>query len=36
MFLETHKKVPMQIILDLHATGDPIHGHQEGRLFHGY
>ena len=27
---------PSQIILDLDATDDPLHGHQEGRFFHGY
>ena len=27
---------PPQIILDLDATDDPLHGHQEGRFFHGY
>lgn len=36
LFLEAHKKAPKQIILDLDATDDPIHGHQEGRFFHGY
>jgi hypothetical protein len=36
LFLEAHRKVPKQIILDLDATDDPIHGHQEGRFFHGY
>ena len=25
-----------RIVLDLDATDDPIHGHQEGRFFHGY
>src|ERR671910_3267189 len=25
-----------QIILDLDATDDPVHGRQEGRFFHGY
>ncbi len=34
--LEAHKKPPKEIILDLDATDDPIHGHQEGRFFHGY
>ena len=29
-------KPPRDIILDLDATDDPIHGHQEGRFFHGY
>ncbi len=27
---------PKQIVLDLDATDDPLHGHQEGRFFHGY
>lgn len=36
LFLEAHKKAPKQIILDLDATDDPIHGDQEGRFFHGY
>jgi hypothetical protein len=35
-FLDAHKRAPLQIILDLDATDDPIHGHQEGRFFHGY
>jgi len=25
-----------EIILDADATDDPIHGHQEGRFYHGY
>jgi hypothetical protein len=29
-------KPPREIVLDLDATDDPIHGHQEGRFFHGY
>ena len=36
LFLETHKRAPKEIILDLDATDDPLHGHQEGRFFHGY
>jgi hypothetical protein len=37
LFIEAHgKTVPRQIILDLDATDDPLHGHQEGRFFHGY
>jgi hypothetical protein len=35
-FLDAHESAPLQIILDLDATDDPIHGHQEGRFFHGY
>ena len=36
LFLEAHQKPPRQIILDLDATDDPLHGDQEGRFFHGY
>ncbi len=36
LFLEAHKSPPKQIILDLDATDDPLHGQQEGRFFHGY
>jgi hypothetical protein len=36
LFLEAHRRAPQQIILDLDATDDPLHGHQEGRFFHGY
>lgn len=36
LFLEAHDRAPKQIILDLDATDDPLHGHQEGRFFHGY
>ncbi len=36
LFLEAHGKPPREIMLDLDATDDPIHGHQEGRFFHGY
>lgn len=34
--VEAHARPPKQIILDLDATDDPLHGHQEGRFFHGY
>jgi hypothetical protein len=36
VFLDAHRRAPEQIILDLDATDDPLHGHQEGRFFHGY
>jgi hypothetical protein len=36
LFLEAHKLPPAEIILDLDATDDLLHGHQEGRFFHGY
>ena len=34
--LDGNAQAPKQIILDLDATDDPLHGHQEGRFFHGY
>ncbi len=36
LFLEAHQDPPKRIILDLDATDDPLHGHQEGRFFHGH
>jgi hypothetical protein len=36
LFLEAHQTPPKEIVLDLDATDDPLHGHQEGRFFHGY
>jgi hypothetical protein len=36
VFLEAHSRAPEQIILDLDATDDPLHGGQEGRFFNGY
>jgi len=36
LFLQAHAKPPEQIVLDLDATDDPVHGNQEGRFFHGY
>lgn len=36
LFLETQRRSPRRIILDLDATDDPVHGEQEGRFFHGY
>ena len=35
-FVAAHRAPPAQIVLDLDATDDPLHGHQEGRFFHGY
>ncbi len=35
-FLESHSEAPEEIVLDLDATDDPLHGKQEGRFFHGY
>jgi hypothetical protein len=36
VFLDAHSHAPSEIILDLDATDDPLHGHQAGRFFHGY
>jgi hypothetical protein len=36
LLLDAHETPPREIILDLDATDDPLHGHQEGRFFHGY
>ncbi|MEZ5551280.1 MAG: IS1380 family transposase [Pseudomonadales bacterium] len=36
LFIEAHDVPPREIWLDLDATDDPLHGHQEGRFFHGY
>jgi hypothetical protein len=36
LFLDAHAAAPPQITLDLDATDDPLHGHQEERFFHGY
>ena len=36
LFMQAHPRKPKQIVLDLDATDDPLHGHQEGRFFHGY
>lgn len=35
-FLATYPQAPAEIVLDLDATDDPLHGEQEGRFFHGY
>ena len=36
MFLDRYETPPARITLDLDATDDPLHGHQEGRFFHGF
>jgi hypothetical protein len=36
VFLQAHPVPPSEIVLDLDATDDPVHGAQEGRFFHGY
>jgi len=36
LFIESHATPPKQIVIDVDATDDTIHGHQEGRHFHGF
>ena len=36
VFVEAHAQAPECIVLDLDVTDLPLHGHQEGRFFHGY
>jgi Transposase DDE domain group 1 len=36
LFLQAHREEPKEIVLDLDAPDDPLHGKQEGRFFHGY
>jgi len=36
VFIEFHRTVPQEVVLDIDATDDPVHGHQEGKFFHGY
>ena len=35
-FVQAHDSAPEEMVVDLDATDDPIHGQQEGRFFHGY
>jgi hypothetical protein len=35
-FLAAHSVPPEHVMLDFDATDDRVHGHQEGRFFHGY
>lgn len=35
-FIESFETTPEEIVLDFDATDDPVHGHQEGKFFHGY
>jgi hypothetical protein len=35
-FLELHPRPPEEIVIDVDATDSPLHGHQLGRVFHGY
>jgi len=35
-FIASFDKAPKELILDFDATDDAVHGHQQGRFFHGY
>jgi len=35
-FIASHREPPSELVLDLDATDDPVHGQQEGAFFHGY
>jgi hypothetical protein len=35
-FIASFAEAPTELILDFDATDDRVHGHQEGRFFHGY
>lgn len=35
-YLAAHPTPPEEIVLDIDATDDAVHGHQVGRFFHGY
>lgn len=35
-FIANHAQAPAELVLDLDATDDAVHGRQEGRFFHGY
>jgi len=36
LFLDSYGVPPQEMVIDMDATDDPLHGHQEGRFFHGY
>ena len=37
VYVEAHEgEGPLEVVLDVDATDDPLHGEQEGRFFHGY
>jgi hypothetical protein len=36
LYIESHRAVPVQIVLDLDATEIPLYGHQPERFFHSY
>lgn len=36
LYLRLNPQPPQEIVLDLDATDDPLHGNQLGRFFHGY
>ena len=35
-FIASFDEPPEELVIDFDATDDPVHGHQQGRFFHGY
>ena len=35
-FIDSHPRRPKELVLDIDATDDRVHGQQQGRFFHGY
>jgi Transposase DDE domain group 1 len=36
VFIGSYQSAPSEVVLDVDATDDPLHGNQEGKYFHGY
>jgi len=36
VFIESYQSAPLEVVLDVDATDDPLYGNQEGKYFHGY
>lgn len=36
VFIDSYQSQPAEVVLDVDATDDPLHGNQEGKYFHGY
>ena len=36
LYIQSQRRCPEEIVIDLDATDDRLHGNQEGRFFHGY
>ena len=36
VFIQSHETAPLEVVLDVDATDNPLYGNQEGKFFHGY